>query len=173
MLRVHHVGRDTDIGNGIEKLGLLRGMRHAVENIAEPMIEATKTSASFVKYTVDEPARLLAGIYLFGDIMYAGSGDNLEGPAKHLKQISGVLATLQSVLFLSYAKDGSEHHLKEVRTSMEEALSKGENPFDPEKWKEKKPDTNALVGRVDHILKRHPIEIGSSVQILGQLCLLA
>ncbi len=173
VLRVHHVGRDTDIGNGIGKLGLLRGLRHAVENVTEPVGSAVKAGAHYAKYTADDPARLLAGLYIAGDVFYAGAGKSFSDPKEVLLSLSGIVTMLQSFILVAYAKDPSEYHLENVKKTMEQALKEGVSPVDPALWQSTHTPPTGTINAVDHLLKKHPVEAGSLAQIGSQLCLIA
>jgi hypothetical protein len=172
VLRVHHLGRNSDIATGFENLGMVRGIRHAVENIAAPVGDAASAVGAATKYTMEDPARLMAGIYMLGDLSYIGAGKNFSEPKEALKSMSGIMATIQSLIFLAYAKDSSEYHLKDVGKALDKVAEHGLDALDASIWSAERKENHSMIGKLEQLLKRHPIEIGAATQILGQIGLL-
>ncbi len=178
VLRVHHLGRDTGIGEGFETLGMLGGLRHTAmhvtEHMAKPVGELAGKAIDGVKYTVEDSARLLAGLYLFGDLVYANAGKNWEDPREILINMSGVAGAIQSVIYMTYARDNGEVTVEDFAKKLENTLDWGHGIHHEALWTqpEEKHTLNPIT-HLHHLLQKHPLVAGAGVQVAGQLGMIA
>jgi hypothetical protein len=177
VLRVHHIGRNTSVAQGFESLGIIGGMRHLVDKAAHPVCELGKGAAHFAKYTADDPARLLAGLWLMGDIFYSQAGSSKDGELTldgKLMNFSGYMAILQSALYIGLARDSNECMVEDVGNKIQDAIHQGVNPFNHALWDispEKK--NESAIDKVVDFIKKNPIEVGAWIQMTGQVGLAA
>jgi hypothetical protein len=172
VLRLHYVGKNTDIISGFEKLGAIGGIIQAAQQIAKPVVEGANQLVAFAKYNIEEPARAFSLLYFMGDAGYifAGKLDTLEGK---LMKASGLMAVAQSVLYMVYARDKTEYEIEDFQHRISSAIKADKNPFD-ELWNDppKKQGFNPIKPLTDFLVD-NPIDSGANVQIVGQLFLAA
>lgn len=189
ILAIRHFGDETRLFEAAREMGLVRGARHTFENIGIKLGKLVKRGRQTLSYFASDPARALASLYLIGDLILtlAGVGnkdsseekasfmDRLKDPANFLESFAGVMATIQSLIFMSYAKSGPDLALEDLIKSADKALSEGKDLREVETWlhAEGMEQARGFLSGIDGFLKRHPIQSGSTAQILGQVALLS
>ncbi len=175
VLRIHHVGADTSITGGFEKLGILGGLRHAFDNLVHHGENVTE----LVTQNIKKPAQILSGFYLLGDAFYFAAGvndntqkDNGSGVKGLLISASSIMSVLQSVIFLHYGNDENVRHLQKMQQQIQEAHAKGDDPFQHLLEHTETPTSNNAIFRaIDHYCKKHPFEAGAYSWMAGQVAL--
>lgn len=184
-LSVHRFGSDTSISNAVKELGFAKGMTHKLTHIKEPLGDALSKTANLVKSVATDKARLIGGVYLVGDLVLtlAGMGNKdgahggglnaLKDPANLLQSVAGGLATAQSLIYMGFAKEGSEAVFDELMKTANQAQKDGKDLLSAGTWSEKATQkSHNPLGFVGNFLKRNPIQIGALTQVAGQVALI-
>lgn len=186
LLHLHHIGDDTSFHSTIEKMGLIKGTGYALTHLNAPLSKALSQAYHYAEYIIKEPARLFSGIFLLGDVMLIASGAKAKGkadsgyfiqrqienikalknPENALQSTAGILALMQSLIFIKYANNGSELAYDELKTRFNAGKKTGVDPLNITQWAN---DSNASSSELTTALKRHPIEAGALSQIFGQV----
>lgn len=189
ILKVKHFGSDTSLASSIKELGFAKGMTHKLANIGEPLGNAMQKTADMAKYIASDKARLIGGLYMVGDLIliFAGLGNKkdantaghgfanvLKDPANLLQSTAGVLATIQSLIYMGYAKEGSEAVYSDLMKQVTAAREQGRDPLDTGAWQTKtQGGPKGLFGLPHKVLKDYPIQLGALTQVAGQVALMA
>lgn len=184
LLHLHHIGDDTSFHSTIEKMGLVKGAGYTLTHLGTPLSQALKGAYDYAEYIVKEPARLFSGIFLLGDLMLIASGAKasansgkflerqfenikaLKKPENSLQSAAGILALLQSLIFIKYANNGSELAYDELKNRFNAGKKTGVDPLNVMQWTS---DSASSPSVFTQALKRHPIEAGALSQIIGQV----
>ncbi len=202
VLSIRHVGKETDLLVNLKHLGLVEGARRSIENVPHSLGKMLNATWSGLQYACKDSARLLSSIYLIGDIAYTMTGlaegkadaaavkkegnvilrlgsemahklTNFKDISSGLMSFSGIAALAQSIIFLEFARDGSEINMEKLSKDMEKSIAKGRDPLEALHGdKEKESDTGMLSG-LHSFFQRHPIELGAASQVMGQVALFA
>jgi hypothetical protein len=190
-LTVRNFGSDTKLTDTIRELGFTKGMTHKITHLGEPLGNAMQKTADMVKHVASDKARLIGGLYMIGDLIliFAGLGNKkgqeagasegfasaLKDPANMLQSAAGVAATIQSLIYMGFAKEGSEAMYSDLMKRAKEANAQGKDLLDASVWENAR-DTGApkgLLGLPHKVLKSYPIQLGALTQVVGQLGLMA
>lgn len=189
-LTVRNFGSDTKLAESIRELGFTKGMTHKITHLGEPLGNAMQKTADMVKHVASDKARLIGGLYMIGDLIliFAGLGNKkgqeadasegfgaaLKDPANMLQSAAGVAATIQSLIYMGFAKEGSEAMYSDLMKRAKEAREQGKDLLDASVWEDTR-DTGpkGLLGLPHKVLKSYPIQLGALTQVAGQLGLLA
>lgn len=190
-LSIKHFGSERGLVTNIKDLGLTEGTARTIDHLPDTLSHTVSQVKDGAAYIAGDKARILGGFYILGDILQTFSGafnkkegveeasksltesvkhfiDEYKNPANRLQSGAGLMALTQSLVFMFFAKDGSEMHLNRLSAQMQNALENGVAPSDVLKYEQ--PDGqkshNPLNG-VKSFLERHPIETGASIQIAG------
>lgn len=186
LLHLHHIGDDTSFHSTIEKMGLVKGAGYTLTHLGAPLSKALSQAYNYAEYIIKEPARLFSGIFLLGDVMLIASGAKAKGkadsghfiqrqienikalknPENALQSTAGILALMQSLIFIKYASNGSELAYDELKTRFNAGKKTDIDPLNVSQWAS---DNNASSSSFTAALKRHPIEAGALSQIFGQV----
>lgn len=194
ILNIRNFGHDTTLNNSIKELGFVKGMTHKITHIGEPLGNVLQKTADMVKHVATDKARLVGGIYLVGDVlMFAAAFFNKDekkgldsrpwmekfkekmvDPANQLQSVSGILATLQSVIYMKYAEQGSEAMYSELMKQADQAREQGVDLLSAEAWKNKhENNSKGLLNFPNKLLRDYPLQMGALSQIAGQVALMA
>lgn len=101
--------------------------------------------------------------------------DNATKISSGLMSLSGIFALAQSLIFLEFARDGSEMQLENLKKKMDTSVRRGDDPLDAlrDSVAGNGQDEGGMLSGVHRFLMRHPIEVGSISQILGQVALMS
>lgn len=198
MLTLRHFGDETNLLTACRELGLVRGFRHTFTSMGERLGSLLNRAKRTVHTMVSDSARLLALMYLAGDLIltFAGLGQaeddietalaegresllpkalgKLSDPVNFLKSMAGVFATLQSLIFIRFAKGGEELMLEELLKQSNQALKEGKSLAEVEQWlaDQGRDDVAGAFKGIQGALSKYPIQAGSLAQIAGQVMML-
>lgn len=191
ILTVKNFGSDTKLSDSIKELGFAKGMTHKITHLGEPLGNAMQKTADMVKHVASDKARLIGGLYMVGDLIliFAGLGNKkgkdgadasagfmntLKDPANLLQSGAGVMATLQSLIYMGFAKEGSDAVYSDLMKHAKEAREQGKDLLDAGAWESKaQSGPKGLLGLPHKVLKDYPIQLGALTQVAGQLGLMA
>lgn len=190
ILNVRNFGSDSKLSESIRELGFAKGMTHKITHLGEPLGNAMQKTADLVKHVASDKARLIGGLYMVGDLIliFAGLGnkkgqeagagggfmDTLKDPANALQSAAGVAATIQSLIYMGFAKEGSEAMYSDLMKHAKDASEQGKNLLDADVWKDSGQHApKGLMGLPHKVLKNYPIQLGALTQVVGQVGLLA
>lgn len=186
-LAVRHFGSDTSISNAVKEMGFAKGMTYKLTHIKEPLGDALSKTAKLVKSVATDKARLIGGVYMLGDVVltFAGLGNKdgghghggglaaLKDPANLLQTVAGGLATVQSIIYTAFAKEGSEAVFDDLMKTAQQAQKDGKDLLSEGTWSEKAGEkSHNPLGFVGNFLKRNPIQLGALTQVAGQFALI-
>lgn len=159
---------------------------------------ATKDSARILSsiYLIGDIALTLAGAYenrktaaagkkgniaieaareFFHNLTNFKGDDTLSTLSNSLVSLSGIFAIAQSLIFLEYARDGSELHLENLKKKMDISVRRGDDPLEALRTSlnGNGHDEAGMLSGMHKFLMRHPIEAGSVAQIMGQVALMS
>lgn len=174
-LLVHHLGDEAGFNQSIQELGLVKGSAHSIKNIGVPIGQAVSAVKGAVHHTTSDRARLMSALYLCGDVLNTISGWTNHGIketshnayADSLYGFGNALSALQSLIYMGYAEAGSAVQQRQLTKQYTHALKQGYDPIDTGHWDVTLHDKHGLVGKIDSVLRHHPIEAGAISQILG------
>lgn len=187
-LSLKNFGSSTSLIGFIKQRGLVKGVGRKLTDIGEPLGVAMNKTSQLFKHIAGDKARLIGGMYMLGDLFLVGSGfsNKAEGhghnglaamkdPANALQTTAGVCATLQSLIYMGFAKEGSEAMFSELMKKAEKASAEGKDLLNVEEWKnvETERKHGGPVGLVQRLLRNHPLQAGAGAMLLGQMGLLA
>lgn len=189
ILKIRNFGADTSLVDAVQELGFAKGMTHKITHIKEPLGNALSKTAHMVKHIASDKARLIGGLYMVGDLflIFAGLGNKQgqEGTVGHgitgafkdkanlLQSAAGVAATIQSLIYMGFAKEGSEGMYSELMNRAKDASAHGKDLLDASVWADKTDGgPKGLLGLPHKILKSYPIQLGALTQIAGQAALM-
>ena len=184
-LDIKNFGNDTTLVAAVKEMGLSKGFTYKLKHINEPLGNAMHKTKELLGHVAGDKARLIGGLYLLGDVFLIGAGfgnkdhdaggHSLKGafkdPANMLQSLTGVAATIQSLIYMAFAKEGGEAVYSDLMKKAEKATAEGKDLFDDALWKDggsKRPG----LGIFNKIFKDHPLEAGAAAQILGQVSLI-
>lgn len=185
VLRVKNFGAEMNVAKALEELGMVKGMAYSFTHFNQSFGKTIKDTVDYFKTIARDKARFIGGVYLVGDLLLAlaakfdGSGKK-EEVKLNIKEskfkdsmfaAAGVGATLQSLAFLGFAKDQNVEQHNKLESKMEQLLAKGD-VLDDKSWRYKideSPKTKGLLSPV----KKHPIQFGALMQVLGQVGLIS
>lgn len=166
-LDIKHFGGDTKLLESVRELGFTKGMGHKLTHLGEPLGNAMKKSADLMKYVFTDKARLIGTAYLVGDLFLAGAGSAGHSKDK-LKTIAGVGATLQSLVYMVFAKEGTETVYEDLMKTAKEAGKDGKSLLDAGTFHNHDDHgPKGLLGLGNKILKDKPLEAGALLQVAG------
>lgn len=154
ILKVKNFGSDTKLSDSIKELGFAKGMTHKITHLGEPLGNAMQKTADMVKHVASDKARLIGGLYMVGDLIliFAGLGNKkgkdaadtgvgfmntLKDPANLLQSGAGVMATIQSLIYMGFAKEGSDAVYSDLMKHAQEAREQGKDLLDAGAWESK------------------------------------
>lgn len=163
ILSLKKFGNDTQLTDSMKQMGLVKGIGHKLSHIGEPLGKVISKSGKMLKYMVSDKARIIASSYLGGDVSLAlaDGKDFYKGP----KGFAGAMATLQSLIFLGFAKPGNEDVYDDLMKVVQKSQKNGENILDKGVFERNESKSKGVV----RFLKHSSIQIGSVVQMIGQL----
>ena len=182
-LQLRHFGGDTKLAAAVADMGLVKGVGHKLVHINQPLGKVMRQTQSVFKQLAGDKARMMGGFYLMGDLILSLSGlgnekdkaagglKALRDPANALETGMGVMATLQSLIFLAFAKEGSQGTLDELMKKADAAEKNGQSLFDDAVWKGGAENRRGL-GRLTGVLKDKPLQAGAVSVILGKLSMI-
>ncbi|MCH2547278.1 MAG: hypothetical protein MK052_06700 [Alphaproteobacteria bacterium] len=194
-LSVKNFGADSKLSSAVKEMGFAKGMTHKLVNIGEPLGNAIEKSTQMIKHVATDNARLIGGIYMLGDVFlsFAGLGNSnksddtadeanlapsggalskLSDPANLLQSAAGVAAVVQSLIYMGFAKEGSETVYKDLMNHADGAIDSGKNLLDAEGWKPQEEKSKKIHHLPQRMLEKYPIQLGALTQVGGQLALL-
>lgn len=172
-LSVRNFGNDTTIATAVKELGFAKGMAHKVTHSGEHLGNAIGKVGDLMKYALGDKARLIGTAYLVGDLFLAFAGGSGHSKDK-LKGIAGVAATVQSLVFMGFAKEGGEAMLGELNKAAKIAGGEGKDLLDKDAWKQPKDGITLNPVTMGHnLLKKYPMQIGALTQVAGQAAFFA
>ncbi len=191
VLHIRQFGEESRLLDVIQKKGLVAGTRHALKNAGKHIAGWIKGTTNFLMETMKDPARAVGLFYLVGDIalILAGSshqeeaatslqGKILQGlqrfvpgrePEEFLKSMSGYAATLQSLIFMTFAREGSDPIRDELLEKIKRSGITLENAdFEAIRDTMQQPTHQAWWKRPLQVFKDYPIQTGALAQSLGR-----
>lgn len=185
-LHIRNFGNDTSLADAVGEMGLVKGVGYKLSNIGQPLGKAMHQTKSLFKEMATDKARAIGAFYGLGDVilMFSGLGNKKEGgeqglaalkdPANALESVFGVAATIQSVIYMAFAKQGSKLALDDLMGKAEQAQANGTNLFDDAAWQQsEKASRFNPFAKVGELLKAKPLEAGAAVQLLGKASMIA
>lgn len=172
-LSVRNFGNDTTIATAVKELGFVKGMTHKVTHSGEHLGNAIGKVGELMKFALTDKARLIGTAYLVGDLFLAFAGGSGHSKDK-LKGIAGVAATVQSLVFMGFAKEGDEAMLGELNQAAKRAGQQGKDLLDKDAWKQQDKGFSLNPVTMGHnLLKKYPMQIGALTQVAGQAAFFA
>lgn len=168
-LTVRKFGSDTSLATALGEMGFVKGMTHKISNIGEPLGNAISKVGALCKYMFTDKARLIGTTYLLGDLFLAGAGS--DGKKDKLKTLAGVGATLQSLIFMAFAKEGSEAMFSKLMATADKSVKEGRDLLDADTWRQMEVKSHNPLSMGHRFLQRYPIQLGALAQIAGQVAL--
>ncbi|MBM3618811.1 MAG: hypothetical protein FJX23_09775 [Alphaproteobacteria bacterium] len=171
-LDIKHFGGDTKLLESVKELGFTKGVGHKITHIGEPLGNAMKKSGDLMKYVLTDKARLIGTAYLVGDLFLAAAGSAGHSKDK-LKTVAGVGATLQSLVYMAFAKEGSETVYDDLMKTAKEADRDGKSLLDAGTFHNHDDHgPKGLLGVGNKLLKDKPLETGALLQVAGSAALM-
>lgn len=171
ILNVRNFGSDTSLSRSIRELGFTKGVTHKLTHIGEPLGKTVSKVGDLMKFVLTDKARLIGTAYLVGDAFLAASGGS--GQKDPLKGLAGKLAAAQSLIFMAFAKEGSEAMFDELTKTARNAEKQGKNLLDASAWQDEGKKRNGPIGFGHDLLKKYPLQIGAWTQVAGQAAFFA
>ena len=190
-LHLHKLSKQTSAQDAFAELGLIRGTAHTVENLGTHLNKLVSGAMRYSYHMVTEPARLFSAIYMLGDVCYSFAGmsakkhepqteatqswgakkleeiKKLRDPENALLSLSGNLALAQSLIVIHYANNGGELNYNELKNQFKQGERAGIDAMDVKGWTAPGMDKR-LLGPLDEVARKHPIDAGAWAQIMGQ-----
>jgi hypothetical protein len=193
-LSIKHFGTERGLVTNVQEFGLSKGCARTIDTLPDTLSHTVTQIKDGLSYATGDKARLLSSFYILGDILQTFSGlankkedgyvaptsfsekikekyNDIRKPANALQSGVGLAALAQSLIYMKFAKDGSEMHLNRLSSLMENALENGVEPSDVLKYSDKNDERkshNPLTA-AKNFLERHPIETGATIQMTGGL----
>jgi len=195
-LHIHHFNDRPKFLEAIHDMGFAKGIGYGISHPNEALSNLYQGAKEGVGYTTANTARLLAGLYLLGDVVLTPTewfdkhkkSATAEVVAPELKTVStdikaatklparlasfyGPLAILQSVIYMAYAKDGHEKQQQDLDDAFSKGMQSGYKHLDINQWhnpqNEEAFEPDSMFGKVQNMMKNHPIEAGAIAQIVA------
>ncbi|MGB1540286.1 MAG: hypothetical protein ACPG80_04945, partial [Rickettsiales bacterium] len=180
ILLLTHFGGDTSLLKSIREMGMVKGVGHKITHLGEPLGDAMAKTKSLFKHIASDKARAIGAFYMIGDVILSLSGlgnksadgenKGFKDPANILESTMGVAATIQSLIYMGFAKETSQATFDELMQKAKEADAAGTALVDSSLWQAKE-DGKRIKGPVTlakQVLKDKPLESGAAVQLLGK-----
>lgn len=175
-----HRGAHDGLMQSVKDAGVLGGTMHYLKHTPSHLAALVDGAESLTKYTAEDSARLMSGLYLMGDVLQMGNGFGgtpMPGesrfhafmrPENSLNSLSFAMSTVQSLLLLHYAKESHELLRDQLSDARDEAMAQGLDPLDPSNWStHDKPESHSkgVFGKLDQWARENPITMGASTMI--------
>lgn len=191
----HKTGHGTNWLDMFREYGMVKGATHTINNPMLPLnqlLDGLHLGAGSAIKNFSDPVRLGSLSYLTADTLlsFAGLGnkdaqqnatgffgklkekaETLKNPKNWTQSLGGALFLVQSIIFMRYAKTGTELSVDEMNKAFTKAQKNGDDLNDVESWtrdigKEKR-------YLAPKIIRDYPIQTGAAIQNTGMLLFLA
>ena len=190
VLHVHHLPNNADIDHAISELGLVKGSAHVISHVGDHIRSGALGLYHSAKqgshYFVGNRAKTMASLYLAGDILSTMSFvtakkqpgaesekllqkmfGSLDQPYEKLYAGGSFMSAIQSLIYMSFADEGSDSQLQHLKKEYRQAEKRGADPMSVNAWKAQTKQSHSPLHAVETFIRKYPIELGALAQIIG------